>query len=94
MKLNIFRIVLPVVVVAFAIFGAASSDSISKGGTVVADVQGWYHISPTQPCVASSMCNEQGTEVCTVNNIIGGQQLYRKDGAQSCEFTLYKPTAQ
>lgn len=94
MKSNFFRILLPVVVVAFAIFGAASSDSLSKEGAFAPDVQGWYHLSPTQPCIASSMCNEQGTEICTVGDVTEGQQLYRYDDVKSCEFPLFKPTGQ
>lgn len=90
MKSNFFRILLPVVVVAFAIFGAASTDSISSDSTVAADEQGFYHLSPTEPCIASTMCNEQGTEVCTVNDE-GGQQLFRKIADTSCEITLYRP---
>ena len=93
MKSNFFRILLPVVVVAFAIFGAASTDSITKEGSLVPDEQGWYHLSPTQPCIASTMCNEQGTQVCTVNNVPGAQQLFRKTANKSCEITLYKPLA-
>lgn len=94
MKSNFFRILLPVVVVAFAIFGAASTDSITKEGTFAANEQGWYHLSPTQPCIASTMCNEVGTKVCTVNNVPGAQQLFRKEGVNSCELTLYKPIPQ
>lgn len=91
MKSNFFRILLPVVVVAFAIFGAASTDSITKEGSPAPDVQGWYHLSSTEPCIASTMCNEQGTEVCTVNDEPEAQQLFRKTANTACEITLYKP---
>lgn len=90
MKSNFFRILLPMVVVAFAIFGAASTDSIAKDGALAPDVKGWYHLSPTEPCIASTMCNEQGTEVCTVNDE-PGQQLFRKTANTACEITLYRP---
>ncbi|WP_026979096.1 DUF6520 family protein [Flavobacterium tegetincola] len=94
MKINFFRNLLPVVVVAFAFFGAASSASISSDTSLAMNEQGWYHLSPTQPCVKSTQCNEQGTIVCTVNNVPGAQQLFRKLGVKSCEFTLYKPIPQ
>ncbi|UFH35092.1 hypothetical protein [Flavobacterium acetivorans] len=81
---------LSAVVVAFAIFGAASTDSIAKDGALAPDVKGWYHLSPTEPCIASTMCNEQGTEVCTVNDE-PGQQLFRKTANTACEITLYRP---
>jgi hypothetical protein len=90
MKSNFFRILLPVVVVAFAIFGAASTDSISSDSTAAADEQGWYHLSPTDPCISSTMCNALGTEVCTVNDE-PGQQLFRKTANKACEITLYRP---
>lgn len=79
------------VVVAFAIFGAASTDSITKEGSLAADEQGWYHLSPTDPCIASTMCNALGTEVCTVNDVPEAQQLFRKTANKSCEITLYRP---
>jgi len=91
MKINFIRNVLPVVVVAFGLFGAASSANVSSNSTVAANEQGWYHLSPTQPCIASTMCNQVGNQVCTVNNIPGGQQLFRKTAGSSCEITLYKP---
>jgi hypothetical protein len=94
MKTNFFGKLLPVVVVALATFGAAGSASISPSADPVPDEQGWYHISPTEPCVASSMCNEQGTDLCTVNDLPGAQQLYRKTGETNCEFPLYRPIDQ
>lgn len=91
MKKRISGIVLPLAVVAFAVFGAFSTKAMERNrAAVVANETGWYHLSPTQPCIESSMCNIQGTDVCTVNNV-PGQQLYRRLAATSCEFTLYKP---
>lgn len=91
MKINFFRNLLPVVVVAFGVFGAASSASISSDTSLALNEQGWYHISPSEPCVSSTMCNVKGTKVCTVNNVTGAQQLFRKTADNNCEFTLYKP---
>lgn len=93
MKSNFFRIILPLVVVAFAIFGAASTKAMSTDSSLLANETGWYHLAPTDPCIASSMCNVQGTIVCTVNNV-PGQQLFRKTAEKVCEFTLYKPIPQ
>ncbi len=94
MKINFFRNLLPVVVVAFALFGAASSAEVTSDQSVAVNEQGWYHLSPTQPCIASTMCNEVGNQVCTVNSASGAQQLFRKTANKSCEITLYKPIAQ
>lgn len=90
MKINFFRNLLPVVVIAFALFGAANSADVSSDSAFAGDEQGWYHLSPKEPCIASTMCNEQGSEVCTVNDVAGAPQLFRKV-ENACEFTLYKP---
>ena len=91
MKTRISGFVLPVAVVALAVFGAFSTKAMESGkSSVAANETGWYHLAPNTPCIASTMCNIQGTDVCTVNNV-PGQQLYRRLSETSCEFTLYKP---
>ncbi len=86
-----FRIVLPMAVFAIGVLSAFGTQSETAKEGVLANETGWYHTAPNEICQSSTQCNAVGSDVCTVNMIPGGQQLFRKTAERSCEFTLYKP---
>lgn len=73
MKSNVFKIGLPVAVVAFGLASAASTSSISTGSKLVAQM-GYKHINDPQPCQAVSQCDENGDFNCKAPDEV--TQLY------------------
>lgn len=94
MKTKFLKMILPMAVIAFAIFGAFNSQAMDqkKSTSALANETGWYHVLSTDPCISSTMCSTAPGPVCTVNAIPGNQQLYRKGtGATNCGFELKQP---
>lgn len=63
MKFNVFKIGLPLAVVAFGLASAASTSSMDNSSKPFAQI-GYYHISHSPSCQAVQMCDENGTWNC------------------------------
>ena len=86
-----FRIVLPVAVLAIGVLSAFGTQAKESSEHLLANETGWFHTAPNELCQSSTDCNASFGDVCTVNMIPGAQQLYRKTGEKNCEITLYRP---
>ncbi|UUW08648.1 DUF6520 family protein [Flavobacterium plurextorum] len=74
MKANVFKIGLPMAVVAFGLASAASTSSTEESSKVFAQ-NGYEHISVENACnIPKAFCDENGNEACTAPDT--GNQLY------------------
>lgn len=76
MKSNVFKIGLPLAVVAFGLASAASTSSISTSSKPFAQM-GYTHINDPQPCQATLQCDENGDFNCKAPDNV--TQLYSLD---------------
>lgn len=65
MKTNVFKIVLPMAVVALALAGAVNTSAMEKNGEIF-DQMGYAHISSPESCDAVQECSNVGNYNCTV----------------------------
>lgn len=79
---NLVKILMPVGAFILASAGAVSSNAGSSKSSV--DIQGYNRNSPTEPCEEVRLCNNQGTQICT----LAGDQAFDKVGA-NCSKELY-----
>lgn len=77
MKTNVFKIVLPMAVVALALAGAANTSAMENNGEAV-DIMGYDHISNPESCNAVQECSNTGDNFCTVPSPEGDIQLFAK----------------
>jgi len=88
MKRNLSAVIAPVAVVALAIAGAFSTHAMEKKRAAFDPLQGYRHISVSEPCRAVDMCSFTEGEICTVS----GNQLFGKTSETSpCTVVLFKP---
>ncbi|MNS54948.1 hypothetical protein D3C72_877690 [compost metagenome] len=68
----------------------AMNHSVSKG--TLAPVQGYIKNNPVgTSCTESITCSDQVFDVCTVNGLPTGTQLWKKNGEGRCILEVYKP---
>lgn len=75
MKTKLFKIVLPMAVVAFGLTSAMSTSAMDKDDAGAAPIMGWKHVSGSTPCQAAQECSNSGNFDCTAPD---GNQLYSK----------------
>ncbi|WJS96784.1 DUF6520 family protein [Flavobacterium johnsoniae] len=84
--LNVKKL-LPVAVFALAIAGAFASSPNGKATNVSAPEQGY--INNPNPCSESIDCNNQGSEICTIEDT--NQQVFGLNASgTTCNKVLYK----
>ncbi|TPG44164.1 DUF6520 family protein [Flavobacterium pectinovorum] len=79
---NLVKIIMPVGAFILASAGAVSTNAGSSKST--ADIQGYNRNSLTEPCEEVRLCNNQGTQICT----LAGDQAFEQVGA-NCSKVLY-----
>ena len=87
MKFNVFKIGLPLAVVAFGLASAASTSSMGNSSKPVAQM-GYYHISHVNSCQAVQNCDENGTWDCLAPD--KSTQLYTN--SSNCTTPLKRST--
>ncbi|MFV5703062.1 DUF6520 family protein [Flavobacterium sp. XS2P12] len=91
MKTEIFKMILPMAVIAVAVTGAFSSNAMNKNSKAFAPKQGYTHTSPSSACNISNMCSDVIGDFCTV----GAEEvrLFGKTNpeATTCNVPVYKP---
>ena len=90
MKNEIVKTLLvPAMVIAVAALSAFATVGHSTKDLLPNEI-GFIRIAP-KVCQESSMCNLEVATFCTVGDIPGGTQLFKKNGSGDCIIPLYRP---
>ncbi len=86
-----------VILTAFLLITGAGSAFASKEvkNEKIVQRQGYIYNFSEEKCEPIKMCDTQGEDICTVNDLPSGQQVFGTDGPDvenpaTCDVTLYK----
>ena len=88
MKTTIFKIVLPVAFAAIAIFGAFSTNAMSKDSKVLMNQFGYVTINEDQPCHVQVSCRTEFGPICKSGTLQAWGKL--TPTSVNCNVELYK----
>lgn len=85
MKTKIFKLVLPLVMLAAGLMGAVSTHAAETENGVAAADWGTLKTGTPQRCEAVKLCDEMSSNICTYQ----GQPLYKHLGNNVCPNFIY-----
>jgi len=88
MKTNVFKIVLPMAVVALGLAGSASTNMMAKNKAAFA-VQGYRQVATPDKCAIDQQCSNNGNYDCLASD--NSTQLFEKIG-NNCDVPLKRNT--
>lgn len=92
MKNSLSKKIIPLLVIVLAITAAFTTHaSIRSNSIKPVLIQGYIRNNPLgTDCIASVMCADVVNNICTVNGLPGGIQVWGKNSSGRCIVELYK----
>lgn len=82
---------MPVAVFVMGILGAFTTTSMQSASNRDIDpISGWVPI-PGDPCGLEVQCNDEGNQVCHLNDDVTQPQAFAKDSPTTCAQEVYRP---
>ncbi|MGV0978562.1 DUF6520 family protein [Empedobacter falsenii] len=94
MKTNFKQIILPAVIIMMGTGAAFATNQVKQKESKLAIVPGYIYSSELNTCVPVRMCNTEGEDICTLNDLPNGTKVFNLNTSgdlSTCNVTLYKP---
>jgi hypothetical protein len=92
MKTKLSQLILPMLVIVFAVTSAFTTHAENKSKNVALVTGYIQHIGAQQPCEASNQCSTvTSATFCKVGQIATNPRLWDKNANDECIVPLYKP---
>ena len=94
MKTNFKQIILPAVIIMMGTGAAFATNQAKQNESKLVSVPGYIYNMELKSCEQVRMCNTEGNEICTLNDLPTGQQVFDLNNPgefNTCSTILYKP---